>query len=260
MIIIKNQASIRKMEEAGKRLRVIFARMGELVVSGKTTGELDAWIGQQLSTAEMTSKMKGYMGYRHVSCISVNDEVVHGVPSDDTVLAEGDLVKVDVCASWGGYCADMARTFCIGQANPEQRRLIVAAQKALQKGIDRARPGARLSDISAAVQQEVEKHGYGVVRDFAGHGIGKQMHEEPEVLNYGSPGEGPVLRAGMAFAIEPMITMGAYDVHVTDDGWTVKTNDKSLSVHVEDTVVITEDGPRVMTAGSTSSAGVSGGQ
>ena len=248
MIIIKNQLSIRKMEEAGKRLGAIFQHMAERIVSGVSAHELDLWIAEQIRASDMTSKVKGYMGYRHVSCISINDEVVHGVPTKEKIFARGDLVKVDVCAAWNGYCADMARTFFVDSVRTEeQERLVAAAQRALYKGIEKARPGARLSDISAAIQKEVEQCGYGVVRDFAGHGIGKQMHEDPEILNYGDPGNGPVLRPGMAFAIEPMITMGRYDVYVTDDGWTVKTRDKSLAVHVEDTVIVTEGDPRVMT-------------
>jgi len=157
------------------------------------------------------------------------------------------LVKVDVCASFKGYCADMARALVVGHADESIKKLIIAAHSALDKGISMAQVGNRLSDISAAIQQEVESHGYGVVRDFAGHGIGKQMHEEPEVLNYGAPGKGPVLRAGMALALEPMITMGHYGVYVTQDGWTVKTEDKSIAAHVEDTVVITDQGPLVIT-------------
>lgn len=235
------------MEQAGARLVEIFQEIAPLVKPGITTLEIDQAIEARIKAKGMESKTKGYMGYQHSSCISVNDVVVHGVPSAKVVLKDGDLVKVDVCASWNGYCADMARSFYVGQAPHDVARFIENAQRALDKGIEQARPGNRLGDISAAIQKEIESEGYGIIRDFAGHGIGKQMHEEPEILNVGSAGEGPLLRAGMAFAIEPMTTMGTHDVYITDDGWTVKTADKSLAAHVEDTVVVTENGPKILT-------------
>ncbi|MCA9769976.1 type I methionyl aminopeptidase [Candidatus Dependentiae bacterium] len=248
MITIKNKASIAKMKRAGQLLSEVFDAIVAQIKPGVSTLALDSWVAEQLYTKKLVSRCKGYHGYQHVSCISVNDEVVHGVPVADKILSKGDLVKVDVCASWKGYCADMARSFFVGNLSSiYAQRLVDVAQRALDKGIEKAYPGNYLTDISSAIQQEVEKHGFGVVRDFAGHGIGKKMHEEPELLNYGQPGKGPILRPGMAFAIEPMITMGHYDVYLTNDGWTVKTIDKSLAAHVEDTVVITEGGPQVIT-------------
>ena len=249
MITIKNKTSIRKMSEAGQKLCSIFDMLPSIVKAGVTTLEIDSWIAQQLNYAELLSKMKGYMGYNYVSCISINDIVVHGVP-DATVLQSGDVVKVDVCASWKGYCADMARAFFIDEVSPGVKKLVEVAQSALDKGIEAACVGNRLTDISYAIQKEVEEHGFGVIRDFAGHGIGKQMHEDPEILNYGKPGKGPILRAGMTFAIEPMITCGDYAVYIARDGWTVKTKDKSYAAHVEDTVLITESGPKVLTRSS----------
>lgn len=247
MIHIKNKLSIQKMAQAGSLLSDILAGAGRLIKPGITTAEIDAWIETQLQEKGLVSSVKGYMGYRHVSCISVNDVVVHGVPRTDCVLQLGDLVKVDVCASWNGYCADMARSFFVGQPSEDAQRLVDVAHQALKKGIEQARVGNKLSDISAAIQEEVEKHGFGVVRDFAGHGIGKNMHEAPEIVNYGKPGRGPVLREGMTFAIEPMITAGKYHVYVADDGWTVKTVDHSLAAHVEDTIAITSAGPVILT-------------
>jgi len=247
MITIKNKLSIQKMHHAGQVLSGIFEEIKDVIVPGATTLDLDAWIEKELKKHGLVSQSKGYKGYRHVSCISVNDEVVHGVPSSKKVIQSGDLVKVDICAAWKGYCADAARCYFVGDLSADIQNFIDVAQKALDKGIEKAVPGNRLSDISAAIQGEIEKHGFGVVRDFAGHGIGKSMHEAPEVLNYGKPGQGPILRAGMTLAIEPMITMGTYEVFVTKDGWTVKTKDKSLAAHVEDTIVITEQGPQVLT-------------
>lgn len=236
------------MAKAGFLLSDILVSVEQLIKPGISTAEIDAWIESQIKAKGLVSKVKGYMGYRHVSCISVNDVVVHGVPRADCFLKSGDLVKIDVCASWEGYCADMARSFFVDQASEADQKLVDVARIALQKGIEQARVGNRLSDISAAIQQEVEKHGFGVVRDFAGHGIGKDMHEAPEIVNYGKPGKGPILREGMTFAIEPMITAGKYDVYVANDGWTVKTVDRSLAAHVEDTIVITSTGPVVLTS------------
>lgn len=247
MIIIKDRSVIEKIKKAGKNLANLFSSMTDVIRPGMSTLELDAWIEGDLQKKKFVSQSKGYMGYKHVSCISLNDEVVHGIPSSSRLLKEGDLVKVDICASLDGYCADMARTFVIGRQSKNVLDFIKVGRQALDKGIAWARVGNRLSDISSAIQQEVEVHGFAVVRDFAGHGIGQSMHEDPEILNYGVPGKGPILRAGMTFALEPMITMGRYNVYVAEDGWTVKTVDKSLSVHVEDTIAITDKEPIVLT-------------
>jgi methionyl aminopeptidase len=210
---------------------------------------IDQWIAEKLKKNNLVSQSKGYMGYQHVSCISVNQVVVHGIPSSLVVLQKGDLVKVDVCAAWKGYCADMARAYLVEVTEPtaEMKRFVETAKLALQAGIDQAVEGNRLFDISYAIQQVTEQQGYGIVRDFAGHGIGKKMHEEPDVPNFGKKGTGMILRAGMTFAIEPMITMGHYDVFVMKDGWTVQTKDQSLAMHVEDTILITQNGPEVLT-------------
>jgi len=247
MITIKNNSSIQKMEMAGLLLAEVFDLLKPSLVAGVSTQELDALIVQLLIEKKLISQMRGYRGYKHVSCISINDVVVHGIPAAYTILKDGDLVKVDVCAAWQGYCADMARCFFVGIPDKSKQHFVEVAQMALDKGIEQAKPGNKLSDISAAIQQEVEKYGYGVVRDFAGHGIGKKMHEDPEILNYGKPGNGPILKPGMAFALEPMITMGKFNVYIAEDGWTVKTSDKSLAAHVEDTIIIMENGPRIVT-------------
>lgn len=249
MIYIKDAEAISKMSKAGFELATIFEELVSYVVPGASTGSVDAYIAEQLKKRNLVSMTKGFMGYRHVSCISLNDEVVHGVPSANRIIAENDLVKVDICASWQGYAADMARPFCMpGLQDTRVLAMVENAQKALDAGIARARDGVRLSDLSVAIQTVIESQGYGVVRDFAGHGIGKRMHEDPEVLNYGKPGRGPVLRKGMALAIEPMITMGNYEIFVDDhDGWTAKTADKSWAMHVEDTIVITDGEPLIIT-------------
>jgi len=248
MVNIKNKISISKMFQAGRLLAKMFKILEPLIRPGISTLKIDSLIEHYLSKNGLISKTKGYGSYKHVCCISINDEVVHGVPKAHKVIKTGDLVKVDVCASWRGYCADMARSFLIeDEQNSKKKQLIFVAKKALDKGIEQAQVGNRLSDISAAIQQEVERHGLAVIRDFAGHGIGKQMHEDPEILNYGQPGQGIVLQAGMAFAIEPMVTMGDYKIYITEDGWTAKTVDKSLAAHIEDTIVITDNGPKILT-------------
>ena len=253
MIVIKNKGVIRKMRHAGFLLASLFDKLHTVLRPGMDTQSVDNWIAEVLDRVGLVSRTKGYLGYKHVSCISLNSEVVHGVPSTEVKLRAGDLVKVDVCASWKGYCADMARSFfveCDGVSSEKPIgavKLVEAARLALDNGIAKCRAGTFLSDISREIQKTVEKHGFGVVRDFAGHGIGKSMHEAPEILNYGTPGRGPVLQAGMTFALEPMITAGEYDVYVANDGWTVRTVDKSLAAHVEDTVLVTNGDPEILT-------------
>ena len=247
MITLKNKASVMRMHHAGQELAEMCEILKSFIKPGISTLDIDNWIVAEFQKRDLVSKTKGYMGYRHSCCVSINDEVVHGVPCAQKIIRDGDLVKVDICASYKGYCADMARCFLVGNVDESTKTLIAVAQSALNKGIEQARAGNRLSDISSAIQKEVEKHGFGVVRDFAGHGIGKEMHEDPEILNYGKPGEGPILRAGMTFALEPMITVGSYKVCIGDDKWTVKTVDGSRAAHVEDTVLITNDEPKVLT-------------
>lgn len=247
MINIKNKVAISKMVQAGILLSDLFEELHEYIVPGITTWDIDQHIDNMLVKKGLVSQTKGYKGYKHSSCISVDDVVVHGVPDKRVVLKDGSLVKVDVCAAWNGYCADMARPFIVGNVNDSVKRFIEVARQALDKGIEKARVGNRISDISSAIQKEIEAYGFGVVRDFAGHGIGKRMHEDPEILNYGVPGKGPLLQHGMTFALEPMITMGHYDVYVDNDNWTVKTVDGSLAMHIEDTIAILQDGPKILT-------------
>jgi len=247
MILIKNKLALAKMEQAGSFLALIFQGLSQQIQVGVSTLALDAWIAQQLNIHGLVSAMKGYHGYPYVSCISLNDEVVHALPKADKILRSGDFVKVDVCASWKGYCADMARSFCVGQVREEVSDLQKAAESSLEKGIAMMVPGKRLSEVSAAIGNEIVRCGYGIVRDFAGHGIGKHMHEDPEILNYADSDQGPLLQVGMTFALEPMLTMKNHEVYVTKDGWTVKTVDGSIAAHVEDTVAVTENGPKILT-------------
>lgn len=247
MILIKNDIAIAKMQVAGQLLADVFESISCLVRADISTLELDSLIERELKSRNLASGSKGYNGFRHSSCISLNDEVVHGVPSPRRMIKVGDLVKIDICASHKGFFADMARSFVVDSADHSVEAFVLAAQQALDAGINRAIVGTRLSDISCAIQHVVEGHGYGVVRDFAGHGIGRSMHEDPEILNYGVRGDGPLLKKGMALALEPMITMRDYRVYVAGDGWTVKTVDGSLAAHIEDTVIVTDNGPMIIT-------------
>jgi methionyl aminopeptidase len=247
MIELKNAYAFATMRTAGHYLAELFEILETSLSVGMSTLDLEMIIQKFLADHKMVSQSMGYAGYRYASCISLNDEVVHGIPRADRLIKAGDLVKVDICASWQGYCADLTRCFMVPPVSARVTALVAAAQRALDAGIACAVPGAHVTDISAAVQQEVERAGFQVVRDFAGHGIGKKMHEEPEILNYGRPGRGPVIREGMAFALEPMITEGHYQVRVDRDGWTARTVDGSLAAHVEDTVLVTAQGPEVST-------------
>lgn len=252
MITIKSSSALEKMAKAGEHIADIFEMLYQVVVPGVSTAIIDQYIDDQLVKRGLVSMTKGYKGYKHASCVSVNDEVVHGVPKSEMIIHEGDVVSVDICASWQGYCADAARTYYVGAlVSDEINQFISVAQKSLDEGIAKMRIGNRLGDVSAAIQRVIEKNGYGVVRDFAGHGIGRSMHEDPDVLNYGVSGKGPVLRSGMVFAIEPMLTMGNHRVYIDADGWTAKTVDGSLAVHIEDTVAITDVGPRILTRKNT---------
>lgn len=246
-IVLKNKRAIERMRTAGQLLASIFQEVPSLLVAGMTTADLDALVEARMRALDLDPSCKGYGGYRHATCISVNDGVIHGVPSNRVILKDGDCVKLDVVGAFRGYCADMARTYSLGTTSQEVLSMMEVSQQALDAGIALVRPGVRLGDISACIQRIVESAGYGVVKAYAGHGIGKQIHEEPEVPNYGKAGTGPTLLPGMALAIEPMITQFKADVFVDSDRWTVRTVDRGLAVHVEDTIVVSESGVEVLT-------------
>lgn len=247
MIIIKNKQAIEKMRIAGHKLARIFEKVPALIEPGVTTAAIDAFIEEQMRKEELTPSCKGYAGYQHASCISVNDIVVHGVPSESVVLQEGDCVSVDAVGAYKGYHADMARTYTIGKVDPRVKRLAAVAEQALDVGLAKVRDGVLLGEVVSTIQQVVEDAGFGVVRDFVGHGIGRAMHEDPQVPNFGKPTDGPVLRTGMTLAIEPMITQKKYSVEVLADNWSVQTCDGGWAAHVEDTIVVLPDGIEVLT-------------
>jgi methionyl aminopeptidase len=220
--------------------------VGRTIRPGMKTGELDAKVEGLIRSRGATPSFKGYYGYPASTCVSINEQVVHGIPGD-RVIQEGDVVSVDIGAYLDGYHGDGARTFAVGNVPEDARKLMRVTQECLALGIQEARSGNRVGDISAAVQGHAEENGYGVVRQLVGHGIGRALHEEPQVPNFGLPGQGPKLRAGMVLAIEPMINLGSFEVYTLEDEWTVVTRDHKISAHFEHTVAITEDGPVILT-------------
>ena len=234
------------MRVAGRVVGQALDLAGREIKPGMTTRELDTLIETYLRDNGAIPAFKGYHGFPASACISVNEEVVHGIPGD-RVINEGDIVSVDVGSIIDGWFGDSARTFAVGTVDKTRTELMECTLQALMAGIDKARKGHKLGEISSTVQQTAEDRGYGVVRQLVGHGIGKSMHEEPQVPNFGSPNEGPVLKAGMVLAIEPMINMGTREVKTLADGWTVVTADGQPSAHFEHTVAITDEGPEILT-------------
>ena len=248
MIKIKSARQIEEMKSAGALSKTALRRVGEAVVPGVTTLELDAIAERVIRSAGATPTFKGYCGFPGTICASVNDQIVHGIPSSSVVLQDGDIVSVDVGATFGGWVGDNAWTFYCGEPTREAQALCEVTRECLKAAIRQAVPGNRLGDVGDAVQRLAEKHGFGVVRDYTGHGVAHDMHEEPNVPNYGKRGRGVRLQSGMVIAIEPMITLGNQANDVAGNGWTVSTLDGSLAAHYENTVAITDDGPVVLTA------------
>jgi methionyl aminopeptidase len=246
MIIRKSSREIEKMAAAGALVAETIAHVGGLLRPGVTTEELDDAAGAFIREHGGIPTSEGYKGYPKAICISPNDVVVHGIP-DAFVVSDGDLVTIDVGVTLDGYIADSAYTFGVGEIEAEEQRLLDVAQEALAAGIAEATVGNRVGDVSHAIQEVVEAAGFSVIRSLVGHGVGRHYHEDPHIPNFGEPGRGPRLSEGMTIAIEPMITAGSPDVVVMDDGWTIRTQDSSMSAHFEHTVAITADGPRILT-------------
>lgn len=235
------------MRRAGQIVAETLRDLRQMVEAGVSTRELDAVAERKIRAAGAYPTFKGYHGYPATICASVNDEVVHGIPSDRK-LREGDLIKIDCGATLDGYVGDAAISVPVGAVPAEIEKLTEATRESLFKAVEKMVPGNRLFDVSHAVQEYVEARGYSVVREYCGHGIGQRMHEDPQVPNYGRPGTGPALREGWVLAIEPMVNLGAHHVSLDADGWTVRTRDGSFSSHYEHTIAVTEDGPVVLTA------------
>ncbi|MCY6483476.1 type I methionyl aminopeptidase [Clostridium aestuarii] len=246
MIIIKKSKEIEYMRHSGRVVGKTLAKLQEYVKPGITTGELDRIAEEYIRSQNAIPSFKGYYGFPASICASVNNEVVHGIPGKK-VLQEGDIISIDCGAILNGYHGDAARTFAVGKISKEAEDLIKITKKSFFKGIEKAIIGNRLSDISSEIQKYAESHGYSIVRDYVGHGIGTQMHEDPEIPNFGVSGRGPKLVEGMVLAIEPMVNIGKYNVRVQQNNWTVVTEDGTLSAHYENTVAILNDGPELLT-------------
>jgi len=246
VIVYRSRAEIDRMREANGLVAAILAELEAAVAPGVTTGELDAMAERMVRDAGAVPAFKGYRGFPATLCTSINEQVVHGIPSARP-LGDGDIVSIDIGVKLHGFYGDSAVTVAVGEVDEETRTLLQVTRDSLDKAIEQAQVGRRLSDIGHAVQAHVEAHGFSVVREFVGHGIGEQLHEDPQVPNYGQPGRGPKLAEGMVLAIEPMVAMGRPEVRVLADGWTAVTRDGSLAAHFEHTVAVTGDGPLVLT-------------
>lgn len=247
MIIIKTDSEIELMRKAGKVVADTLLEIEKAIKPGVSTADLDKIAEDFILKQGAIPSFKGYHGFPASICASVNNEVVHGIPTKNTILKEGDIISIDCGAILNGYQGDAARTFPVGKVSEEAEELIRVTRECFFEGVKKAIVGNRVNDIGAEIQSYVERHGFSVVRDFVGHGIGTSMHEAPEVPNFGRPNKGPKLVHGLVLAIEPMVNVGKYNVKVKDNGWTVVTVDGSLSAHYENTVAITDNGPEILT-------------
>jgi len=248
VITLKTPEQIEKMRAAGRLLAKALRAMGDAIVPGRTTtADLDALAEEIVRAEGGVPAFKGYRGFPASVCASVNEEVVHGIPSPDRVLQPGDIVGLDLGVTLDGWNADAAWTFPVGDVEPAVQRLLNVTKESLFQGIAKARAGNRIGDVASAIQRYVEKNGFSVVRDLVGHGIGRSIHEEPSVPNFGKPGQGPALREGMTICIEPMVNMGTWKVRTLQDQWTMVAADGKPSAHFEHTVAITKDGPLILT-------------
>lgn len=246
MILVKSPQEIEVMRRAGRVVGRFFEEVRRLILPGVSTWDLEDFADRFIARNGVRSAFKGYMGYPAHLCASINEEVVHGIPSKDRIVREGDILSIDFGIVREGFYGDSAMTFPVGAVNGVSSRLLAATERSLAAGIGKVRPGNRLGDVSAAVQETVESEGFSVVRDFVGHGIGRSLHEDPQIPNFGKPGVGPKLMPGMTLAIEPMVNAGGWSVEVLADGWTVVTRDRSRSAHFEHTVAVTEDGCQIL--------------
>lgn len=246
MIVLKTEDELKFIRQACKVAAEVLKAAGDLVKAGLSTGELDAFIESEILKRGAKPAFKGYRGYRHASCLSVNEEIVHGIPSN-RVLKEGDIIGIDVGAVVGGFYGDNAQTKLVGKVSGSAEKLVKATKECLGIAVKRARNGAHVGDISSAIEQFAKSRGYSVVKDLFGHGVGKALHEDPLIPNFGKPGSGPKLEKGMVFAIEPMLNIGGSSIVTLDDGWTVVTRDRQLSAHFEHTVLITDTEAEVLT-------------
>lgn len=253
MIIIKSRDEIEKIRESSRIVAEVLQTLREFIRPGITTWALNKKAEEVIKKRKARAAFKGYKpsfgsgAYPAALCVSINEEVIHGIPSTRRVIKEGDIVSMDVGVCYKGYYGDGATTVAVGEVEDRVKELLKVAEEALYRGIEAARVGNRVGDISFAVQSYVESHGFSVIREFVGHGVGKRIHEEPPVPNFGEPGRGPLLKEGMTIAIEPMVAMGSGEVRIKEDGWTAVTVDGSWAAHFEHTIAVLEEGPRILT-------------
>ena len=247
MVIVKSPREIALMKEAGKVVGLVFKKLEEAIHPGMTTLDIDSIVESTMLENDCIPSEKGYYGYPASACVSVNDTLIHGIPSSKIIIREGDIVSVDIVATYKGYSADACRTYKVGTLTERAHRIVDITKQAFFEALKVVRPGAHVGDISEAIQKFVESHGYNVVREYTGHGIGAHMHEDPSIPNYGKAGTGPLLTPGIALCIEPMVLEGRKDVRTLGDGWTVKSKDGKLTAHYENTVIVTEDGYEIIT-------------
>jgi methionyl aminopeptidase len=247
MIIIKSEEEIELMRISGKVTAFILKELESFIKPGISTADIDKFVESTITSNGMIPTFKGYGGFPASACVSINEEVVHGIPDKKRILKEGDIVSVDVGSTYKGYVSDAARTYPVGTVSDTAKKLMDTTRESFFAGLEYCKVGNRLSDISHAIQVRAESDGFSVIRDFVGHGVGQNMHEDPQIPNYGKPGRGPRLAKGMVFAIEPMICEGTYDVETLSNDWTVVTLDGKLSAHYENTVVITDGEPQLLT-------------
>ncbi|MCI5938342.1 MAG: type I methionyl aminopeptidase [Acholeplasmataceae bacterium] len=247
MIVIKSNREIELMREAGRIVALAHKKVQEAIAPGVSTLELDKIAEKTIRDNGATPSFKGYGGFPGTICASINNVVIHGIPKSNIKLKNGDIISIDIGAIYKGYHGDCARTHAVGKISEERQRLIDVTRQSFYEGMKYAKPNNRLSDISHAIQTYVESQGFGVVRDFTGHGVGTELHEDPSIPNYGAAGMGPLLRKGMTLAIEPMVTAHNYKVKILNDDWTTVTVDGSDSAHYENTIVITDDGYEILT-------------
>lgn len=247
MVIIKSPREIALMKEAGKVVGLVFKTLEEKIHPGMSTLEIDEIVEKTMLENDCTPSEKGYYGYPASACVSVNETLLHGIPSNKIIIKDGDIVSVDIVANYHGYHADACRTFKVGTITERAARLVDTTKASFFEAVKLIKPGIHLGDISHFIQEYIESRGYNVVREYTGHGIGSHMHEDPSIPNYGKAGTGIILQEGMALAIEPMVLEGRRDVRVLGDGWTVKAKDGKLTCHYENTVIVTKDGYEIIT-------------
>ncbi|MEC9491868.1 type I methionyl aminopeptidase [Flexistipes sp.] len=246
MVILKSSSELEYMRKAGAIVKEVLNGLYDIIKPGVTTKTIDKYVYDTIISRSATPSFKNYRGFSGSACVSINEVVVHGIPGEN-VLKNGDIISVDVGAYKDGFHGDAARTYPVGEISDKASKLIDVTKGSFFKGIEKAEVGGRLLDISNAIQTYVEENGFNVIRDYYGHGIGRELHEDPAIPNYGKPNRGTRLRAGMVLAIEPMVVEGSYEVETLDDGWTVVTKDRGLAAHYENTVAITHNGPEILT-------------